>query len=61
MKHSWTNKDKRAVLDHLGPFISLGAVRGMQKEPRDPEQLFMDSVKFFVKNEVERQKARVKK
>ena len=47
MKHSWTNKDKRAVLDHLGPFISLGAVRGMQKEPRDPEQLFMDCGEVF--------------
>ena len=48
VKHLWTNEEKRAVLDHLGRFISLGVVPGMhQKEPSDPEQLFMDCGKVF--------------
>ena len=28
VKHRWTNEEKRAVLDHLGRFISLGVVPG---------------------------------
>lgn len=48
VKHRWTNEDKRAVLDHLGRFISLGVVPGMhQKEPRHPEQLFTDCGEVF--------------
>ena len=58
MKHPWTKEEKRAVLDHLGRFISSGVVPGKgpcddcilhKKEPRGPEQSFMDCGKVFCK------------
>ena len=68
VKHPWTREEKRAVLDHLGRFISSGVVpgKGPCEESIKRSQGALSSrswtaVKFFVKNEVERRKRRVKK
>ena len=68
VKHRWTNEEKRAVLDHLGRFISLVVVPGkgpceecIKRSQGTLSSCSWTAVKFFVKNEVERRKARVKK
>ena len=68
VNHQWTNEEKRAVLDHLGRFISSGVVPGkgpceecIKRSQGALSSRSWTAVKFFVKNEVERRKRRVKK
>ena len=65
MKHSWTNEEKRVVLDHLGRFISSGVVPGkgpceecIKRSQGALSSRLWTAVKFFVKNELERRKRR---
>ena len=68
VKQPWTNEEKRAVLGHLGRFITSGVVPGkgpcedcIKKSEGALSSRSWTAVKYFVKNEVERRKRRVNK
>ena len=68
VKHPWTNEEKRAVLGHLGRFISSGVVPGkgpceecIKRSQGALSSRSWTAVKFFAKNEVERRKRKFNK
>ncbi|XP_015779646.1 PREDICTED: uncharacterized protein LOC107357516 [Acropora digitifera] len=68
VKYPWTKEENRAVLYHLGRFTSSGVVPGkgpceecIKRSQGALSSRSWTAVKFFVKNEVEKRKRRVKK
>ena len=68
VKNSWTQEEKKAVLSHLGRFITSGVVPGkgpceqcINRSQGALSSRSWTAVKFFVKNEVDRRKRRVNK